>query len=102
MSRPSPLTAQLLAMVAILAWDWGLAPAGLASGRSMRLVESLRCDERSRADYEHMERGYYEHLIDAGRRQLGAPPGAVAGAGVAPPGAGRKGWLHLEAPPFEA
>src|SRR3954453_19544166 len=101
MSHPSCLTSQLLATLAILAW--GLAPAGLASGRTLRLREALRCDERSRADYDRMERGYYEHLIDAGRRQLGAPSGTVAevdlAAGAASP---RTGWLHLEAPPFEA
>src|SRR3954453_3551179 len=98
MSHPSCLTSQLLATLAILAW--GLAPAGLASGRTLRLREALRCDGPSRADYERMERGYYEHLIDAGPPPLGPAAGAEADAAAA--AGARKGWLHLEAPPFEA
>ncbi len=79
---------------------------GLGSGRQSARrrggrsgsARCSRCDERSRADYERMERGYYEHLLDAGRRQLGATGEAEADVAAA----GRKGWLHLEAPPFEA
>jgi lysophospholipase L1-like esterase len=99
MFRPSPLDPQLLATVALLAW--GLVPAGPAAGRTLRLREVLRCDEQSRADYERMERGYYERLLDAGRRQLGSPVGAEPDAAALSPGT-RTGWLHLEAPPFEA
>jgi hypothetical protein len=94
MAEPSRLTPHLLATAAILAG--GLAPPGLASGPALRIREALRCDEKNQADYERMERGYYEHLIDAGRRQLDAPAGTDAAAG------GRTGWLHLEEPPFEA
>jgi lysophospholipase L1-like esterase len=61
--------------------------------------ETLRCDEKNQADYERMERGYYEHLIDAGRRQLDAPYAMTTAAAAA---GFRTGWLHLEAPPFEA
>ena len=99
MSRLAPLDAQLLATLAILAW--GLVPAGPVAGRTLRLREVLQCDEQSRADYERMERGYYEHLLDAGRRQLGAPAGLELDASAVAAG-GRTGWLHLEAPPFEA
>src|SRR6516225_2217043 len=99
MFRPSPLDPQLLATVALLAW--GLVPARPAAGRTLRLREVLQCDEQSRADYERMERGYYEHLLDAGRRQLGTPAGAELDA-LNTAARVRTGWLHLEAPPFEA
>jgi lysophospholipase L1-like esterase len=89
----------MLATAALLAW--GLVPSGPAAGRTLRLREVLRCDEQSRADYERMERGYYEHLLDAGRRQLGTPTGAPVDV-TAAAGSQRTGWLHLEAPPFEA
>ena len=81
MSRLAPLDAQLLATLAILAW--GLVPTGPAAGRTLRLREVLQCDEQSRADYERMERGYYEHLLDAGRRQLGTPAGLELDAATA-------------------
>ena len=99
MSRLAPLDAQLLATLAILAW--GLVPTGPAAGRTLRLREVLQCDERNRADYERMERGYYEHMLDAGRRQLGATTGLELDAAAAAAEV-RTGWLHLEAPPFEA
>jgi hypothetical protein len=102
-AQPARLTPQLLATAAILAW--GLVPPGLASGPVLRLRETLGCDEKNQADYERMERGYYEHLIDSGRRQLDAPAGAGAGAtatATAADAGTRAGWLHLEAPPFEA
>jgi hypothetical protein len=98
MSNRSWLIPQLLATAAILAW--GLAPSVPASGRTLRIREALRCDEPSRADYERMERGYYEGLLDAGRRQFGTLSGAEVDVTAA--AEGRKGWLHLEAPPFEA
>jgi lysophospholipase L1-like esterase len=98
MTEPARLTPQLLATAAILVW--GLAPLGVASGPVLRLRETLRCDEKNQADYERMERGYYEHLIDAGMRPLDAPVETAAGAGRG--GEPRTGWLHLEAPPFEA
>jgi hypothetical protein len=60
----------------------------------LRIRETLRCDLPNKADYERMERGYYEQILDAGR-QLDAMAGA-------PREPGRRGWTHLEAPPFEA
>src|SRR5947209_7392287 len=98
MAEPARLTPHLLATAAILALGLAPTPPGLASSPVLRLRETLRCDEKNRADYERMERGYYEQLIDAGTRRLDAPS-AAAGAGAA---ADRSGWLHLEAPPFEA
>jgi lysophospholipase L1-like esterase len=98
-SRPSPLGTQILALLALVAW--GLIPAGPAAGRTLRLREALRSGERNRADYERMERGYYERLLDAGRRQIGPPEGSKADFAAAGTGT-RTGWLHLEAPPFEA
>jgi lysophospholipase L1-like esterase len=91
----------MLALVVLM--GWALVPAGPAAGRTLRLREVLRSTEQSRADYERMERGYYERLLDGGRRQLGAPMGAdVDSATTAAQKETRTGWLHLEAPPFEA
>ena len=58
------------------AGDAGAPGLGPGAGRGRvgapsRLRESLRSDLLNRADYERMERGYYEQLLDAGRR-LGA------------------------------
>src|SRR4051794_37577541 len=98
MPHPSPLTRQLIATAAVLAW--GLVPVGRASGTPGRIREALRRDLPSRADYERMERGYYEQLLDSGRSLGAVTGGSIANAN---PGAGdRKGWTHLEAAPFEA
>lgn len=70
MTRGSSQAVQFVATTAILAW--GLAPGRLASGMPGRIRETLRSDLMSRADYDRMERGYYEQLLDAGRK-LGAP-----------------------------
>jgi hypothetical protein len=51
----------------------GLTPAGA----------SLRDDRPGRAEVERMERGYYERLLDSGRR-LDAPAEPRAGSGHAP------------------
>ncbi|SIO30993.1 GDSL-like Lipase/Acylhydrolase family protein [Singulisphaera sp. GP187] len=69
MARCSSQTVQIVATAAILAW--GLAPGRLALGTPGRLRETLRNDQLSQADYEKMERGYYEQILDAGRK-LGA------------------------------
>ncbi len=61
-----PKVAPFVASLALLAW--GLAPAGPAPGRPSRIREAMRDDRMSKADYERMERGYYESLRDAGRR----------------------------------
>jgi lysophospholipase L1-like esterase len=95
MSRPVPLTAQLMATLTLLAW--GLVPGGVASGAPSRLRASLRDDLLSKADYERMERGYYEGLLDAGR-SLGALDGGPRPRESAMP---RRGWTHLEAAPLE-
>lgn len=60
--------APMAATAALLA----LAPA------PHRLVADLRDDRPSRADAERMERGYYERLLDSGRRLDAAPPIAPA------------------------
>lgn len=80
MPQPSSLTVQFLATAALLAW--GLAPARIASGMpAAHIRETLRSDLLSRADYERMERGYYEQLLDAGRSLGGVtdPLSAVRG-----------------------
>lgn len=92
MPQPSPLTSQMLATAVILAC--GLAPARLASGLPLQIRETLQSDLLSRADYERMERGYYEKILDAGR-QLGSPADG-------PHGSARVGWTHLDVAPFEA
>src|SRR4051812_29008168 len=94
MTPPSRLTPQFLATAAILAW--GLAPVGAASGVPARIRETLRSDLLNRADYDRMERGYYEQILDAGR-QLGATVEAPRASATA-----RRGWAHLEAAPFDA
>ena len=54
---------------------WSSAASGPAARAGRGPFSARRCgrDEQSRADYERMERGYYEHLLDAGRRRS-APP----------------------------
>ena len=84
-SNPPPRAkvAPFLATLALLAW--GLAPVGPASGGPARIREAMRADRMSRVDYERMERGYYESLLDAGR-QLGAPVEAPDPLAAAPRG----------------
>ena len=76
MTRPTRLTPHILGTLALLAW--GLAPVELASGTPLRVRETLRNDLPSRAEYDRMERGYYEQIIVAGHR-LDAPVGALRG-----------------------
>jgi hypothetical protein len=90
MPHSSPLVAQFLVLLGALAW--GLAPDALAPGGTRRVRQVLRRDELNKADYERMERGYYEHLLDSGR-QLGAPAG---------PAPGRAMENHVVAIPFDA
>lgn len=79
MIRCSSQTLQILTTAAIL--GWGLAPGQLALGTPGRVRETLRCDLMSRADYDQMERGYYEQILDAGRKLGGAVAGAQRGGG---------------------
>ena len=67
MTRPphASLTPSVLAVSALLAF--GLLPDGPASGTALEWREALRNDLPNRADVERMERGYYEHLLDASR-----------------------------------
>lgn len=78
MSRRTRRNPWPMATAALLAF--GLAPVGAAPG-SGRVREVLRNDMPARSDYERMERGYYEQLLDTGRRldAPAAPPGALAG-----------------------
>lgn len=64
--RPGRLAPHILATSALLAW--GLVPADPASGTPARVREVLRDDLPSRPDVERMERGYYEAILDTGRR----------------------------------
>lgn len=58
---------------------WSTAPRGTAAGDPWRIRECLRSDLLNRVDYERMERGYYEQILDAGQ-SLGAPlPTSLAG-----------------------
>lgn len=77
MAQPDRLSPTILATSLLLAW--GALPAGPVQGR---LRDTLRNDLPSRADYERMERGYYEQLLDAGRNptEFAAPvTGKIAG-----------------------
>jgi lysophospholipase L1-like esterase len=65
-------------LLVLVALAWGLMPETALPGPVLRVRETLRCDQMNEADYERMERGYYEHLLDAGR-QLGAPAGPAPG-----------------------
>ena len=105
MARPSnppprgPRVVRFLATLALLAW--GLAPVGPASGRPARFRDVMRDDRMSRADYERMERGYYESLLDAGR-QLGAPVEAPDSLAAARRGEKRAVDPFIEGPLAEA
>jgi hypothetical protein len=46
----------------------GLVPARLFGERPARLRDSLRSNLMNRVDLERIERGYYEQLLEAGRR----------------------------------
>ena len=91
MIRGSSQTVQIMATAAILAW--GLMPGRLASGMPGRLRETMRNDQLSQADYEKMERGYYEQLLDAGRK-LGAPTAVDSDLA-------QRGGAAVKAVPFE-
>ena len=69
--RPLLCTALLL---------WGVVPTGVTSGWPSRLNASLRNDGPNARDYERIERGYYERLIEGQPRRVDAPfdPGALA------------------------
>ncbi|MBX6316211.1 MAG: SGNH/GDSL hydrolase family protein, partial [Isosphaeraceae bacterium] len=59
-----------------------LLAGGLVPARALpRVVEALRDDRWSRADIERWERGYYEALLDVGRRPE-APEGPSPGRSV--------------------
>jgi hypothetical protein len=60
------LSRQLLATLVILAY--GLVPDRLLGDVPSRLRDSLQSNLYNRADLERLEGGYYEHLLDAGRR----------------------------------
>ncbi|WP_435008889.1 SGNH/GDSL hydrolase family protein [Tundrisphaera lichenicola] len=62
----SSRSAPPIALALLLAW--GLAPPGMAPGWTARVREALRSDFRNDLDTQTMERGYYEELVDTGRR----------------------------------
>ena len=57
----------MLATIVILAVRLGAGPALRAEGPS-RLRDSLTSNLFNRPDMERIERGYYEQLLDCGRR----------------------------------
>jgi lysophospholipase L1-like esterase len=79
------LIAQVVATAALLVW--GIVPSKFASGTTMQIRETLRCDLPNRADYEEREWGYYERLIERDRRlgELGELPRAIARQSLARP-----------------
>ena len=60
------LTRQILVMILILLC--GIVPDRLAGLRASSLRDSLKSNLFNRADLERIERGYYEELLDQGRR----------------------------------
>lgn len=66
MAQSSPLVGQFLLVLGILAF--GLAPEKILPEAVARLRDTVSRDELNDADYERMERGYYERLIDGGRK----------------------------------
>ena len=60
------MSRQLIVTLVILAC--GLLPARLSGDRPARLRDSLRSNLMNRVDLERIERGYYEQLLDPGRR----------------------------------
>lgn len=72
-----------MGLLALLAW--GVAPGESSPSLALRVRETLRNDLPSRADTERMERGYYEQILDAGRKLggLGAGPGPGPGVPLA-------------------
>jgi hypothetical protein len=66
MDRDSRTTRQMLVVVLILLC--GIVPERLAGLRASSLRDSLKSNLFNRADLERMERGYYEDLLDRGRR----------------------------------
>jgi hypothetical protein len=73
------MSRQLVATLAILVC--GLVPDRLSGDGPSRLRDSLKSHLLNRGDLERIERGYYEQLIDAGRRldDLADVPGPRTG-----------------------
>jgi len=90
MAHSAPLLAQFLTVGGLLASS--LVPAPWLGDLPFRLREAARQNQLNLADYERMERGYYERLLDAGRR-LDGP------AELAP---GRQSLARARALPFDA
>jgi hypothetical protein len=82
MGRDATMVRQLLATIAMLAF--GLIPDGLAGGEPARLRASLSSGLFNRADASQIERGYYEQVINIGRRlnDLGDLPSLRRQAGA--------------------
>jgi len=66
MDHEAAMSRQLLAMIVILAC--GLVPDRLSGDGPSRLRDTLKSNLFNRVDLERIERGYYEQLLDAGRR----------------------------------
>jgi hypothetical protein len=66
MDHDALLSRQLLATLVILAC--GLVPERLTGDSAMRLRDSLKSNLFNRVDLERIEGGYYDHLLDPGRR----------------------------------
>jgi hypothetical protein len=66
MDRDATMSRQLLATIVILAC--GLIPDRLSGEGPSRVRNLLKSNLFNRADLERIERGYYERLLDAGRR----------------------------------
>jgi lysophospholipase L1-like esterase len=74
-ASPPPLR-PLLCAIALLAW--GLVPADAIPGTLARVSRALHDDAPNARDYEQIERGYYERLLDSARRPDGPAHSAHA------------------------
>lgn len=81
MAHPSPLIGQFCLVLGTLAC--AVVPDELVPAALLQVRETLRNDELNDVDYERMERGYYERLLDAGHR-LDTPAGSSIGRAHSP------------------
>ena len=97
MDHDAILTRQALVIIVILVC--GLIPDRLAGPGVSSLRDSLKSNLFNRADLERFERGYYEELLDQGRRldDLADVPGFVVGSAVERQGIIRAGAKMIAA-----
>ncbi|WP_422928119.1 SGNH/GDSL hydrolase family protein [Singulisphaera sp. PoT] len=66
MTRSSFSTSHWIVLIAVVVA--GLLPEAIVPAQAARIREIVRSRLMSKADYDRMERGYYEQILDTGRR----------------------------------